>query len=398
MDHPEKNIDITCEGFNSDIHFDSFDELPLKENLLRGICAYGWDKPSPVQQKGIVPVIKGRDSIIQAQSGTGKTGTFSIASLQKVDESIQSCQIIILSPTREIADQTFRVVTNLALFMKKIKISPVIGGKRLRNSEVARAQVVVGTPGRIYDMISNRKVINTEFLKLFVLDESDQMLSYGFKEQIIKIFDFVPKTSQVAIYSATMTPDIIELSKAFMKDSIKILVKKDELTLEGIKQFYITIENEREKYETLCDIYKSLTISQSMIYCSTKRKVEWLTEQFEESEFPVSKIHGDMSQDTRDEIMQSFRKGETRVLITTDLLARGIDVQSVSLVINYDLPDDKECYIHRIGRTGRYGRKGCAINFVMSHLDIRKIQDLENYYETQIEEMPMDIDEYIVKD
>jgi translation initiation factor 4A len=367
-----------------------FEEMNLKEELLRAIYGYGWEKPSYVQCNGIIPVIKGRDAVVQAQSGTGKTGTFTISCLEVVDTAINSCQCIILNPTREIADQTLRVITNLSIYLPDINICGVIGGKRLSNEEVSLAHVLVATPGRIYDMI-NRGIINMETLKLFIVDEADSMLSRGFKEQIIEIFKYVPKTSQVAIYSATMPVDVLDMTKEFMNNPIRILVKKDDLTLKGIKQFYITLETEKEKYETLCDIYKTLTISQSMIYCATKKKVEWLADQLESNGFPVSKIHGDMIQTDRDDIMKKFRNGSTRVLITTDLLARGIDVQQVSLVINYDLPKEKESYIHRIGRSGRYGRKGVAINFVMSQYDIRALKDIESFYVTNIEEMPMDV-------
>lgn len=373
-------------------NYENFEDMPLKENLLRGILQYGFDKPSSVQKKGIVPVIEGNDSVIQAQSGCGKTGTFSIASLQLVDEAVKSCQVIILSPTREIADQSFIVIKNLSEYLN-IDISPVIGGKKLKNDEVSRSQILVATPGRMYDMI-NRGVINMSTLKLFILDEADQMLNKGFKEQIIEILKFVPETSQIAIYSATMPNDILLLTKEFMKDPVKILVKKEDLTLEGIEQFYISLETEQEKYETLCDLYKSISVGQSMIYCSSKKKVIWLSEKLSEEGYPVSSIHGDITQIDRDKIMKSFRKGETRVLITTDLLARGIDVKSVSLVINYDLPEDMQSYIHRIGRTGRFGRKGWAINFVMK-TDDKYMRTIENYYQTQITEMPASIPDLI---
>jgi translation initiation factor 4A len=373
-------------------NYENFEDMPLKENLLRGILSYGFDKPSSVQKKGIVPVIEGKDSVIQAQSGCGKTGTFSIASLQLTDEAIKSCQVIILSPTREIADQSFIVIRNLSEYLN-IDISPVIGGKKLKNDEVSKSQILVATPGRMYDMI-DRGVINMSTLKLFILDEADQMLNKGFKEQIIEILKFVPEKSQIAIYSATMPNDILLLTKEFMKDPIKILVKKEDLTLEGISQYYISLETEQEKYETLCDLYKSISVGQSMIYCSSKKKVIWLSEKLSEEGYPVSSIHGDITQIDRDKIMKNFRKGETRVLITTDLLARGIDVRAVSLVINYDLPEDMQSYIHRIGRTGRFGRKGWAINFVMK-TDDKYMRTIENYYQTQIVEMPDSIPDLI---
>lgn len=373
-------------------NYENFEDMPLKDNLLRGILSYGFDKPSSVQKKGIVPVIEGKDSVIQAQSGCGKTATFSIASLQLTDNSIKSCQIIILSPTREIADQSYIVIKNLSEYLN-IDISPVIGGKKLKNSEVSKSQILVATPGRIYDMI-NRGVINMSTLKLFVLDEADQMLNKGFKEQIIEILKYVPQESQIAIYSATMPNDILSLTKEFMKNPIKILVKKEDLTLEGIEQYYISLETEQEKYETLCDLYKTISVGQSMIYCSSKKKVIWLSEKLSEEGYPVSSIHGDITQVDRDRIMKSFRKGDTRVLITTDLLARGIDVRAVSLVINYDLPEDMQSYIHRIGRTGRFGRKGWAINFVMK-TDDKYMTSIENYYQTQISEMPASIPDLI---
>jgi translation initiation factor 4A len=373
-------------------NYENFEDMPLKDNLLRGILSYGFDKPSSVQKKGIVPVIEGKDSVIQAQSGCGKTATFSIASLQLTDNSIKSCQIIILSPTREIADQSYIVIKNLSEYLN-IDISPVIGGKKLKNSEVSKSQILVATPGRIYDMI-NRGVINMSTLKLFVLDEADQMLNKGFKEQIIEILKYVPQESQIAIYSATIPNDILSLTKEFMKNPIKILVKKEDLTLEGIEQYYISLETEQEKYETLCDLYKTISVGQSMIYCSSKKKVIWLSEKLSEEGYPVSSIHGDITQVDRDRIMKSFRKGDTRVLITTDLLARGIDVRAVSLVINYDLPEDMQSYIHRIGRTGRFGRKGWAINFVMK-TDDKYMTSIENYYQTQISEMPASIPDLI---
>jgi len=312
--------------------------------------------------------------------------------LQLVDESKEVCQIIIISPTREIADQSFIVAKRLGTFLN-IKMSGVIGGKKLNNSDVAKSQVIIGTPGRIYDMI-NRGIICMDTLKLFILDEADQMLNRGFKEQIIEIFNFVPPETQVAIYSATMPNDILDISTKFMKNPIKILVKKENLTLEGIKQYFIALSSEQEKFETLTDLYKSISVGQSMIYCSSKKKVSWLAEQLTNEGFPVSSIHGDITQSDRDNIMREFRTGKTRVLITTDLLARGIDVQQVSLVINYDLPKDKESYIHRIGRTGRYGRKGWAINFIMQ-TDCRNLQDIETFYSTEIQEMPSSIPDLI---
>jgi translation initiation factor 4A len=249
--------------------------------------------------------------------------------------------------------------------------------------------VVVGTPGRVNDMIQ-RSVLTTGKITKFVLDEADEMLSRGFKEQIHDAFKYMNSNVQVILLSATMPQDVLEVTKRFMRDPVRILVKKEELTLDGIRQFYIDVNKEEWKLETLCDLYETVTITQAVIFCNTRRKVDQLTHSMTDRGFVVSSMHGDMEQKERDGIMKEFRSGSSRVLITTDLLARGIDVQQVSLVINYDLPSNRENYIHRIGRGGRFGRKGVAINFVTEE-DSRMLKDLAEYYNTTIDPMPMDI-------
>jgi len=374
---------------------DNFDEMNLREDLLRGIYAYGFEKPSAIQQRAIIPCIKGRDVIAQAQSGTGKTATFSIAILQQLDLSIKDCQALILAPTRELAQQIQKVVLALGDFMQAT-CHACIGGTNVKEDMKKLeqgSQIVVGTPGRVSDMIS-RKAFNPKYIKLFVLDEADEMLSRGFKEQIHEVFTKMPYTIQVILLSATMPTEVLDVTKKFMRDPIRILVKKEELTLEGIKQFYIMVGREDWKLETLCDIYQTLTITQAVIFCNTRRKVDWLTQQMHGKDFTVSAMHGDMDQKEREVIMREFRSGSSRVLITTDLLARGIDVQQVSLVINYDLPNNRENYIHRIGRGGRFGRKGVAINFVTEE-DKRNLHDIETFYNTQINEMPQNVADLI---
>jgi len=271
-----------------------------------------------------------------------------------------------------------------------------VGGTNVRD-DMARlnqgVHVVVGTPGRVYDMI-NRRALNPVDIKMFVLDEADEMLSRGFKDQIYEVFKFMPSTIQVVLLSATMPADVLEVTQKFMRNPIRILVKKDELTLEGIKQFFIAVDREEWKLDTLCDLYETLTITQAVIFCNTRRKVDWLTEKMHGRDFTVSAMHGDMEQKERDIIMREFRSGSSRVLITTDLLARGIDVQQVSLVINYDLPTNRENYIHRIGRGGRFGRKGVAINFITQD-DVRSLREIEAFYSTQIDEMPLNIADLI---
>ncbi|KAJ1575062.1 hypothetical protein NDA15_006137 [Ustilago hordei] len=374
---------------------DNFDNMELKDELLRGVYAYGFERPSAIQARAILPVIKGHDVIAQAQSGTGKTATFSIAILQRIDPSIQAVQALILAPTRELAQQIQKVVIALGDYMK-INCHACIGGTNVRE-DMAKlnegAQVVVGTPGRVYDMI-NRRAFKTDQLKMFCLDEADEMLSRGFKDQMYEVFQLLPQDTQCVLLSATMPHEVLEVTKKFMREPIRILVKRDELTLEGIKQFYVAVEKEEWKLETLCDLYETVTITQAVIFCNTRRKVDWLTDKLTAREFTVSAMHGDMEQGQREIIMREFRSGSSRVLITTDLLARGIDVQQVSLVINYDLPSNRENYIHRIGRGGRFGRKGVAINFVTSD-DVRMLRDIEQFYSTQIDEMPLNVADLI---
>merc|ERR1719466_250861 len=310
-------------------------------------------------------------------------------------ESRAVCQALVLAPTRELAQQIQKVVLALGDYLK-VKCHACIGGTAIRSDlDILQSgvHIVVGTPGRVFDMIS-RKVLRPNDIKHFVLDEADEMLSRGFKDQIYDVFRKLPSNIQVILLSATMPEDVLEVTKRFMRDPINILVKKEELTLEGIKQFYINVEKEEWKFETLTDLYETMTITQAVIFLNTRRKVDWLKEKLTEKDFTVSSMHGDMDQGERDIIMKEFRSGSSRVLITTDLLARGIDVQQVSLVINYDLPSNRENYIHRIGRGGRFGRKGVAINFV-THDDNRTLRDIETFYQTKIEEMPMHVADLI---
>jgi len=309
--------------------------------------------------------------------------------------AVKGTQALILAPTRELAQQIQKVVVALGDYMN-VECHACIGGTNVRE-DMQKLQegvhVVVGTPGRVYDMI-NRRALRTDNIKLFCLDEADEMLSHGFTEQIYEVFQLLPAETQVVLLSATMPAGVLEVSKKFMRDPIRILVKRDELTLEGIKQYYIAVEKEEWKLDTLCDLYETVTITQAVIFCNTRRKVDWLTEKLHQREFTVSAMHGDMEQKAREVLMKEFRSGSSRVLITTDLLARGIDVQQVSLVINYDLPSNRENYIHRIGRGGRFGRKGVAINFVTTD-DVRMLREIEQFYNTQIDEMPLNVADFI---
>jgi len=374
---------------------DNFDNMELKPDLLRGIYAYGFERPSAIQQRAIMPIITGRDCIAQAQSGTGKTATFSVSILQRIDTSVKKTQALILAPTRELAQQIQKVVIALGDYLN-IDCHACVGGTAVRE-DIAKLNegphFVVGTPGRVFDMI-NRGALKSDSVKMFCLDEADEMLSTGFKDSIYDIFQLLPAETQVVLLSATMPTEVLDVTKKFMRDPIRILVKRDELTLEGIRQFFIAVEKEDWKLDTLCDLYETVTITQAVIFCSTRRKVDWLTQKLHEREFTVSAMHGDMDQGQREVIMKEFRSGSSRVLIATDLLARGIDVQQVSLVINYELPASKENYIHRIGRGGRFGRKGVAINFVTTE-DVKMLREIETFYNTQVDEMPLNVADLI---
>lgn len=375
--------------------YSTFDSMCLREDLLRGIYSYGFEKPSAVQQRAIVPITTGRDVVVQSQSGTGKTCVFSVGCLNSIDLNLREPQCLILSPTRELAEQSQKVLLALGDCMN-IQVHSCIGGKTL--SEDSRrldhgVHIVSGTPGRVFDMI-RRRHLRTRSIKILVLDEADEMLNRGFKDQVYDIYRYLPFNTQCVVVSATIPQEILDMTEKFMRKPIKILVSRDELSLEGIKQFFVAVELEKWKFDTLCDLYDNLVITQAVIFCNTRAKVDWLTEKMREANFTVSRMHGDMPQKERDAIMEDFRSGSSRVLITTDIWGRGLDVQQVSLVINYDLPTNREIYIHRIGRSGRFGRKGVSINFVKNE-DIKMLRDIELYYSIQIDEMPMNIAELL---
>ena len=365
--------DYTC---NEQIkNYETFEELNLSRDTLKGIYAYGFETPSKIQQKAIRPMLEDRDIIAQSHSGTGKTGTFVIGSLELIDQTINAPQTIIISPTRELAKQTEFVCKNLAKFHKNIDIHLAIGGNlhssnsrkfahmNKTNKNNINNKIIVGTPGRICDIIM-RRILDMNHIKNLILDEGDEVLSIGFYDQIQKIVKSIPESAKIHLFSATIPDEMIELIEKcnILKNPLKLLVKQEQLSLKGIQQYYVILD-EHNKYAALKEIYELIDINQSIIYCNSKKKVEILTNMMTDDNFPVKCITGDMTQNDRNDIVSEFKSGNVRVLITTDLLSRGIDIQQVSLVINYDLPKDTEIYIHRIGRSGRYGRKACSINF-----------------------------------
>ncbi|BFU18724.1 DEAD/DEAH box helicase, putative [Entamoeba histolytica HM-1:IMSS-B] len=388
-DIPTEQIESTVEAIQS------FDAMGIKDELLRSIYSYGFEKPSAIQQRAIVPLMQGRNLIAQAQSGTGKTAAFSIGVLQQIDTNSKVCQAILLSPTRELALQTQEVVKNLSQYLD-IKTFACIGGTSVRETiEALRngVQVVVGTPGRVLDML-DRQAIDPNTVKYLILDEADEMLSQGFKDQMYTILKSLPSTVQVGMFSATMPADALDISKKFMENPVKILVKKEELTLEGIKQFYIDVVKDEYKIDTLIDLYQVISVNQSVIFCNSKNRVEWIQRRLQAHNYPVSITHGDLTMEERNNVLNEFRQGATRILITTDMLSRGIDVQQVSLVINFDMPVSDESYIHRIGRSARFGRKGVAIDFITTE-EMDTINRLQKTYETKIVPLPKTFMDYL---
>lgn len=369
----------------------TWDDMDLKEDLLRGIYAYGFENPSDIQKKAIVPMVSGKDIIAQAQSGSGKTGTFTISTLQLIDVSKPVTQALILVPTHELAKQISSVISNIANFIEGFVVKTLIGGTSVRDDirsmEERPPHVIVGCTGRVYDMLQ-KKYINSSDIKLLILDEADEMLSQGFGSQIKDMFQFYfNENLQVSLFSATMPPDILKLTDKFMQNPIRIMVKKEDLSLKCIQQYYVALTNDDSKYETLKDLFSVISSSKCIIYCNSVRRVIYLYESMCKDGFSVCHIHSNMDKGQRDEVFTQFKTGDSRVLISSDITARGIDVQQVSTVINFDIPRSVHTYLHRIGRGGRWGRKGFAINFVTKQ-DIGDIRKVESHYDINIQELP----------
>lgn len=367
----------------------SWEDLDAKIPLLRGIYAYGFETPSPIQKKAILPIFAKKDVIAQSQSGTGKTACFTIGALQLIDVEKKAHQVIILSPTRELAIQSKLVVDKIGSMFTKLRTQLLVGGtsvdEDIKQLYENPPHIVIGCPGRIHDMLKRRKLL-TRDLRFFVLDEADEMLSSGFKDQIYNIFQFMPSNIQVALFSATLPQELHLITNKFMRSPVEILVKAEQLTLEGIKQYYVALDNDDEKYETLKDIYGSLAISQSIIYCNSNKRVNDLFNAMQIDNFPACQIHSNMDKEERLQSYEDFKSGRTRVLISSNVTARGIDIQQVSTVINFDVPNCVHTYLHRIGRSGRWGRKGVGINFVTPR-DMRSLNDVEQHYATKISEL-----------
>jgi len=414
------------EKFEELTDMDNYGGDGVNENLLRGIYSNGFERPSIIQSMAIRPVLSGQDVIAQAQSGMGKTGAFCIGTLGRINTAINTTQAVVLAHTRELATQIETVFRKIST-NTPVRISICIGGisphenvaSLTGNGSGERPHIVIGTPGRMIDMLTRRDtnsgipVMDVRGIKMLVIDEADAMLgtttnaapstrdghrarqphadNRGFVDEINKIVGLIPEAAQICLFSATMNSDFFDLVERFLRNPIKVVIKQDELTLDGIKQFCVDVDEQQYKFVTLCDLYKLLNINQSIIYCNSKRGVDYLAHNLKQTGYTVSSIHSGMDHQQRELTMADFHSGKSRVLVSTDLLARGIDVQQVSVVINYDLPENVESYIHRIGRSGRYGRKGVAINIITGE-DIDKIGQIEQYYSTQIDPLPINFE------
>ena len=389
----EKDIttmSIEEEAYDSSYEMNNWDELEIDTNLLRGIYAYGFEKPSPIQKKAIKPIILGKDIIAQAQSGTGKTATFTIGALSHVNTDNDTTQILCLSPTRELSIQTANVMKGIGSMMKNLRVQVLVGGSSIDedigNLKGNVPHIIAGCPGRVYDMMRRNHILSKN-IKLVILDEADEMLSSGFKEQVYNIFQHFSSDIQVALFSATLPDHINGITSKFMRNPVRIQVKAEQLTLEGISQYYIAVEDDRQKYLTLKDLYSFMSVSQTIIYANSIKRVAALYDAMIEDGFPVCRIHSGMDKAERDKAFADFRTGCYRVLISSNVTSRGIDIQQVSLVINFDIPKCVHNYLHRIGRSGRWGRKGVGINFI-TRRDVSKMKEIEAHYSTQINEMP----------
>jgi len=382
------------EIFDSSYEINNWDELDNDPNILRGIYSYGFERPSPIQKKAIRPIILGKDVIAQAQSGTGKTGAFGIGALSIVNVLDNFTQVLILSPTKELAKQTASVLEQIGSMMNGLRIQTIYGGSPYEEfnnfNDKNTPHIICGCPGRVYDLM-RRDRITSKKIKLVILDEADEMLSSGFKEQVYNIFQHFNNDIQVALFSATLPNSIFPIINKIMRNPVKICVKAEQLTLEGISQYYVAVEDDRQKYETLKHIYQYVSVSQCIIYCNSIKRVSDLYDAMKEDNFPVCRIHSNMDRNERDVAFKEFKSGKSRVLISSNVTARGIDIQQVSIVINFDVPKDIHTYLHRIGRSGRWGRKGVGINFI-TRRDTGKIKDIERYYACEIKEMPINLD------
>ena len=389
----DKNVDKNVDNVDTVLEWD---QLDIHENILRGIYGMGFERPSIIQQKAIIPILLKKDLIAQAQSGTGKTAAFSIGALSTVNMNVPVTQVLILSPTKELTMQTATVVKRLGQMMSGLIVETLYGGVQSEMMTTNQFQstpvphIICGCPGKVYDLMKRNKIM-IDTIQLIIMDEADELLSSGFDEQIYNIFKKLNSDVQVALFSATLPTSVQKTIKKIMRNPVSICVNPEQLTLDGIAQYYIPVEDDRQKYNTLKDLYSSISMSQCIIYCNSVKRVSDLFDAMKEDDFPVSKMHSNMDKAERETAFLEFKSGKSRVLISSNVTARGIDIQQVSVVINFDIPNDVCTYLHRIGRSGRWGRKGISINLI-TRRDIVKMKEIETYYACDIKQMPANME------
>lgn len=367
----------------------TFEEMCLDTRIMRAIAEMGFEQPSPIQAQSIPIVVEGKDMIGQARTGTGKTASFGIPMLQRINPKDKSLQAIVLCPTRELAIQSANEIRKLAKFLHGIKVLPIYGGQEISKqirSLKGGVQIVIGTPGRVMDHL-RRHTLKPQTVDIVVLDEADEMLNMGFREDIETILGQLPEERQTMLFSATMPKPILEIAKRYLHEPEIVKVIQKELTVPKIEQYYYEV-NPRKKNEVLSRLLDMYDPSLSLVFCNTKRKVDELVADLKGRGYFAEGLHGDMKQSQRDRVMNGFRNGRTDILVATDVAARGIDVDDVEAVFNYDVPQDDEYYVHRIGRTGRAGREGRAFTLVVGK-EIYKLKDIQRYCKTKIRRQPI---------
>ena len=361
-----------------------FEEMELNGKILKAVRDMGFEEPSPIQARAIPLQREGKDIIGQAQTGTGKTAAFGIPLLEKVDPKSKKLQAIALCPTRELAIQVAEEIRRLAKYMHGVKVLPVYGGqeivKQIRSLKDG-VQIIIGTPGRVMDHM-RRKTIKVSNIHTVILDEADEMLNMGFLEDMETILSQLPEERQTVMFSATMPQEIMEIARRFQKDPEIVKVVKKELTVPKVTQYYYDVKP-KNKVEVLCRLLDMYSPKLSVVFCNTKKQVDELVEALQGRGYFAEGLHGDLKQSQRDKVMNGFRSGRTEILVATDVAARGIDVDDVEAVFNYDIPQDDEYYVHRIGRTGRAGKEGRAFSLVVGR-EVYKLREIQRYCKTKI--------------
>jgi len=361
-----------------------FREMNLSDEMLQAVLDMGFEEATPIQSQAIQVVMDGRDIIGQSQTGTGKTAAFGIPCLESINPDDKRLQALILCPTRELAMQVSEEFRKLLKYKDNIKVLPIYGGQPIDRQILALrkgVQVIIGTPGRVMDHM-RRRTLKMETVKMMILDEADEMLDMGFREDIESILTKIPEDHQTLLFSATMSREILDITKRFQKSPVVIKVVKKELTVPNIEQLYFDVK-EKTKLEALTRIINIYNPRLAMVFCNTKKRVDDIVESLQERGYFAEGLHGDLKQMQRDKVMHKFRNGTIQILVATDVAARGIDVDDIDIVVNYDVPQDDEYYVHRIGRTGRAGKMGKAFTFCVGK-EIYKLRDIMQYTKTKI--------------